>query len=81
MRVLEEHLEIPWRVNLNTIFLIKLFSNQLQCDKMDTLQQRIEWWLVVVDRGGPIPYDVYDYSFAELFNSHRKAIDHECEKW
>ena len=33
--------------------------------------------MVVVDGGGPKPNDVYDYSFAKLFNSYRKAIDFE----
>ena len=52
----------------------KFFSIQLESDKTDTLQQRIEWWIVVVDRGGPISKTVYDYSFAELFTFYREAI-------
>ena len=58
----------------------KLFSNQLQSDKTDTVQQRIEWWMVVVDRGGRIPIDVYDYTFAEIFNLCRKTIDPETQR-
>ena len=53
----------------------KTFSNQLESDETDTVQQRIKWWTVIVGRGGPIPNDVYDYSFAELFNLYQKAID------
>ena len=33
----------------------KSFSNQLESDDEFTLQQRIEWWMTIVDRGGPIP--------------------------
>ena len=43
----------------------KSFRNQLESDEIDTLLERIKWWMVVVDRVGPIPNDVYDYSFAE----------------
>ena len=56
---------------------IKSFSNQLESDETDTLQQKIDWWSVVVDRGGPIPNDIFDCSFAELYNLYRKAIDPE----
>ena len=31
------------------LYIISL-SNQLESDETDTLQHRIEWWLVVVDR-------------------------------
>ena len=31
--------------------------------------------MVVVGKGGPIPNDFFDYSFAELNNLYRKAID------
>ena len=57
------------------------FSNQLESDETDTSQQRIEWWMVVVAKGGPIPDDVYDYTFAELFNLYRKAIDPKMQFW
>ena len=42
-------LEIPWRGNLNTNLYNKTLSNQLQShdDEIDTLKQRIEWWIVV----------------------------------
>ena len=49
----------------------KSFDNQLESDERDTLQQKIEWWLVVVERGGPIPNDINDYSFAELYKLYR----------
>ena len=52
----------------------KSFSNQLESDEVDTLQRRDKWWMMAVDRGGPIPNDVYDYSFDELFGLYRKAI-------
>ena len=58
-------------------FYNRSLSNQLESDETDTLQQRIECWIVVVDRVGPIPNKVYEYSFAELFNLYRKAIDPE----
>ena len=57
----------------------KSFSNQIESNENDTLQQRIEWWMTVVDRGGSIPNDVYDYSFGELFSLYRKAIDPEMQ--
>ena len=56
----------------------KSISNQLEIDdEVDTLQQRIEWWMVVVDRLGVIPNDVYDSTFDELHMLYRKAIDPE----
>ena len=58
----------------------KSLSNQLESDETDTSQQRIEWWMTVVDSGGPIPNNVYDYRFDELFNMHRKAIDPEMQE-
>ena len=40
----------------------KSFSDQFESgDENDTLQQRIEWWMTVVDRGGPIPDNAYEY--------------------
>ena len=39
----------------------KFLSNQLESDKTDSLQQRINWWMTVVDRGGPILNNVFDY--------------------
>ena len=53
----------------------KSFSNQLQSDELDSLQRRIEWWMVFVDKGGPILNNVYGYRFAVLYNLSRKAID------
>ena len=39
----------------------KSLSDQIESDdEVDTLQQRIEWWMVVVDRLGVTPNDVYD---------------------
>ena len=34
----------------------KSFSNKLvpDVDEKDTLQQRIKWWMLIIDRGGPI---------------------------
>ena len=56
------------------------FSNQLESNETDTLQQRIKWWMMIVDRGGPIPNDVYDYNFDELFGLYRTAIDPEMQE-
>ena len=54
----------------------KCFSRQLESDDDEfTLQQRIKWWITVCDRGGPIPSNVFDYIFVELFDLYRKAID------
>ena len=56
----------------------KSFSNQFESgDENDTLQQRIEWWMTVVDRGGPLPDNAYEYNLADLFSLYRKAIDPE----
>ena len=55
------------------------FSNQIESNETDTLQLRIEWWMTIVDRGGPIPDDIYDYNFNELFGLYRKAIDPEMQ--
>ena len=35
--------------------------------------------MTIVDRGCPIPDNVYDYSFGELFSLYRKAIDPEMQ--
>ena len=58
----------------------KSFSNQLKTDETKTLQQKIKWWMSVASREATIPNNVYDYSFAELFKSYRKAIDPEMEQ-
>ena len=55
----------------------KAFSSQLESDETDTLLQKIECWMVVGDGGGPKLNDVYDYSFAKVFDLYRKAIDSE----
>ena len=47
---------------------------------MESLPQRIEWWMVIVDRGGPILKDVYDYNLAELFNLYRKTKAPEMQR-
>ena len=57
----------------------KSFSNQLESDETDLLHQTIEWWMVVVDRGGPLFNDVYEYSFVKIFNLYRKATDPEMQ--
>ena len=47
---------------------------------MDTLQQMIDWWMMVVSSGGPIHNDVYAYTFKESFGLYRRATDPEiCE--
>ena len=56
----------------------KSFSNQLESeDGTDTLEGRIKWWMLIIGRGGPIPNNVYDYCFNELFGLYRKAVDPE----
>ena len=58
----------------------KAFSNELETNETDNLQQRIVWWMVVVDRGGPIRNNVCEYSFGELFGLYRKAIDPQMQE-
>ena len=62
-------------------FYNKSFSNQLESDndEVDTLQQRIKWWMAVIDRGGLIPNKVYDYSFDDLYVLYCTAIDLETQ--
>ena len=57
------------------------FSNQLESDDVEIhiLQQRINWWMLVIERGGLIPNDVYDYTFDELYKLYREAIDLEIK--
>ena len=62
-------------------FYNKFFSNQLEADDEITLQQRIEWWMTIVDRRGPIPENVYEYSASEMFSLYRKAIDPEMQNF
>ena len=56
------------------------FFDQLDFDETDTLQQRIKRWMMVVDRGGPMPNDVYDYTFDKMFGLYRKTIDPEKQE-
>ena len=56
-------------------FYNKSFNNELESDETDNLNQRIEWWMMVVDGGGPIPNNVCEYNLGELFCLYRKAID------
>ena len=35
--------------------------------------------MTIVDRGGPIPDDVYECNLGELFKLYRKAIDPEMK--
>ena len=58
----------------------KSLSNQLESEETDTLQRRIKWWMMVVDRVGPVPNNVYDYSFDELFGLNRKTIKPEMQE-
>ena len=57
------------------------FSNQPESDdaQIHILQQRINWWMLVIERGGLIPNDVYDYTFDELYKLYREAIDLEIQ--
>ena len=53
----------------------KSFSNQLESDddEVDTLQKGIKWWMALIDRGGLIPNNFYDYSFDDLYVLYCKA--------
>ena len=58
----------------------KSFSNQFESgDENDTLQQKIELCMTVVNRGGPIPDNAYEYNLGDLFSLYRKAIDPEMQ--
>ena len=58
----------------------KSFSNQFESgDENDTLQQRIEWCIAVVYRGGSTPDNAYEYNLGDLFSLYRKAIDPEMQ--
>ena len=58
----------------------KSFSNQIESnDEIDTLQQRIEWCMTVVDRGGPIPDNAYEYNLGGLFSLYLKVMDPEMQ--
>ena len=59
----------------------KSYSNQIESDENDTLQQRIEWWITVVDRGGLIPDNAYEYNLEDLFSLYRKARDPEMQEF
>ena len=50
----------------------KFLNNQPESDETDTLLRRIEWCMMVVDRGGPILNSVYDNSFVDLFGLYVK---------
>ena len=59
----------------------KLFNNQIEPEEeTDTLQQRIKWWMMVVNRGGLIPNNVYGYSFDYFFGSYWKDIVLEIQE-
>ena len=50
----------------------KSFSKHLESDdEIDTLQQRIKWWMVVFDRLVVIPNDIYVYTFDDLYRLYR----------
>ena len=76
-KIFEETIEGQFEHNLHN----KSFSNQIDSEETYTWQQRFKWWLLVVDRGGPIPNDVYGYSFDELLCLYRNAIDPKCNTW
>ena len=58
----------------------KSFSNQFETDDVvDDLQQKIEWWMVVVDVVGVIPNVVRHYIFDYLYIIYRKSVDPEVQ--
>ena len=40
----------------------------------------MKWWMIVFNKRGPKPSNVYDYSSDELFGLYRKAIDPEMQE-
>ena len=57
----------------------KSLSNQVESDDEITLQQKIEWWMIIVARGSPKPDNVYEYNLGKLFRLYRKAMDPEMQ--
>ena len=53
------------------IYLTEILRNYVEPEK---------GWMVVFDRRGQIPHDVYDYSFAEMFNLYRKIENPEMRE-
>ena len=55
----------------------KSFSNQTKESELDSFQIRINSWNKIVRNNGPIPNNMYDYSFIETFKLATTAIDLE----
>ena len=56
-------------------FYNKTFSNQVISYEGDTLDSRIQFWLLIVHRGGPMPDNVNNYHLDEILNLWRRAED------
>ena len=58
----------------------KSFSNQVKPYENDSLDKRMESWLLIVHKGGPIPENGNNYHIDEIFNLRRKAADPEMQQ-
>ena len=55
----------------------KSFPSEIKENESDTFQIRINAWHKIVRNHGPIPNNIYDYSFIETLELARTAIDSE----
>ena len=55
----------------------KSFSSEIKENESDTFQIRINAWDKIIRNRGPIPNNIYDYSFIETLELARTAIDSE----
>ena len=55
----------------------KSFSSKIKEDEYDSFQIRIGAWDKIVRNHGPIPNNIYDYSFIETIKLARTAVDLE----
>ena len=55
----------------------KSFSSDIKQNESDTLQIRINAWNKIIRNHGPIPNNIYDYSFIETLELAQTAIDSE----
>ena len=61
------------------------FYKKNNCDQVkfyenDTLDQRIDFWLLMVYREGPIPDDIKNYHMDGIFNLRCKAVHPEMKE-
>ena len=55
-------------------FYIKSFSKEVKFNDRGSLQNRITSWRTIVNRGIPIPNNVYDFNFEEFLDLSLTAL-------